>query len=115
MHSFTIFAASAVFLVTFSHWAHAECISSGDYYVCSESQVDASGNVQIRSWDSEGNDYSINSETYRSPNGDTTIRSYDNEGNSYSVRSWSDSTGVHSMDGEGNICTITKNGTVIGC
>ncbi len=67
----------------------AECISSGDYRVCSDS--------------------------YTSSSGDTSVRSWDNKGNSYSVRSWSDSGGVHSQDSRGNRCTITNSGTIIGC
>lgn len=95
--------------------AIAECVGSGAYRVCSESYTDSSGNIQIRSWDSQGNTYSVNSESYRSPGGGTHIRSYDSHGNSYSVRSWSDSTGIHSVDSMGNRCTITKSGTMIGC
>ena len=39
----------------------------------------------------------------------------DSEGNEYSVRSWSDSSGFHSEDSEGNRCTVTRSGQMIGC
>jgi len=109
------FIYAAVCILAISQQARAECFGSGEYRVCSESYTDSSGNVQIRSWDSQGNSYSVNSETQRSRDGSTTIRSYDNQGNSYSVRSWSDSQGVHSVDSQGNRCTITKSGKIIGC
>lgn len=115
MRKIKILFLCAVFLFFFNNSVHAECFGSGEYRLCSESYTDSSGNVHIRSWDNQGNSYSVNSETYRPPDGGTTIRSYDSHGNSYSVRSWSDSTGVHSVDSQGNRCTITKSGTVIGC
>ena len=109
----TIFVFLCIFAI--SPLIHAECYGSGEYRVCSESYTDSSGNIQIRSWDSQGNTYSVNSETQRSRDGSTTIRSYDSQGNNYSVRSWSDSRGVHSVDSQGNQCTITKSGKMIGC
>jgi len=105
----------ALVLLASSQLAHAECFGNGEYRVCSESYTDSSGNVHIRSWDTQGNSYSVNSESYTSPDGGTTIRSYDSEGNSYSVKSWSDSKGVHSVDSQGNHCTITPSGAMIGC
>jgi hypothetical protein len=110
-----IFIYSAVCILPINQQAHAECFGSEEYRVCSESYIDSSGNVQVRSWDNQGNTYSVNSETQRSPDGSTTIRSYDSQGNSYSVRSWSDSQGVHSVDSQGNRCIITKSGKIIGC
>lgn len=102
-------------LITFSKQAHSECVGSGEYSVCSDSYTDASGDIHIRSYDNQGNSYGVDSSTNSTLKGDTTIRSSDTEGNKYSVRSWSDSTGVHSEDSEGNQCTITNSGAVIGC
>ena len=95
--------------------ASAECIGEGSYRVCSDSYQDANGDFHIRSYDTEGNSYSVDSTTRQLPGGGTEIRSDDSEGNSYAVRSWSDSSGVHSVDSEGNSCTITSSGAIIGC
>ncbi|MGV2103976.1 hypothetical protein [Rhizobium sp. 21-4511-3d] len=95
--------------------AQAECVGEGSYRVCSESYQDADGDFHVRSSDTEGNSYGVDSTTRTLPGGSTEIRSDDSEGNSYSVKSWSDSTGVHSVDSEGNECTITNSGVVIGC
>lgn len=95
--------------------AQAECIGSGSYQVCSDSYTDPDGSVHIRSYDTEGNDYSVDSNINSLPDGGREITSSDSAGNSYSVKSWSDNEGVHSVDSEGNECTITKDGTVIGC
>lgn len=93
---------------------HAECYGEADYRVCSETYSDADGDMHVRSWDTEGNTYSVHTESETDANG-TTVRSYDSEGNEYEMRSWSDSTGTHSVDSEGNRCTITNSGTIIGC
>lgn len=110
-----ILAAIIILQLCLTQTVHAECFGSGEYRVCSDAYTDSSGNVHIRSWDNQGNSYNVDSETYRSPSGDTTIRSSDSEGNSYSIRSWSDSSGVHSVDSEGNRCTVTSSGEIIGC
>lgn len=62
-----------------------------------------------------GNSYQVYTRIRDLRGGGTEIRSSDTEGNSYSVRSWSDSSDVHSVDSEGNRCTITSVGRVIGC
>jgi hypothetical protein len=105
---------SIIAFLTQPQKAIAECFGEGDYQVCSESSTDSNGNIQIESFDSEGNTYSIKSESVTTDDG-ASIRSYDSEGNEYSVRSWSDSTGVHSEDSDGNRCTITNSGQMIGC
>ena len=104
----------ALVLSTASGVATAECFGSGEYRVCSESYTDADGNIQVRSWDSDGNDYSVNTESYVDGDG-MAIRSYDSDGNEYSVHAWTDSTGSHSEDSDGNRCTITRSGEMIGC
>jgi hypothetical protein len=114
MRKFMIVLSNTVFLLI-SQSVCAECFGEGEYQVCSDSYTDSSGNIHARSWDTQGNNYSVDTESYRSPSGESTIRSYDSEGNNYSIRSWSDSTGVHSSDSEGNQCTITKSGIIIGC
>lgn len=108
-----VFAVSLA-LIFMARIAYSECFGSGEYVVCTESYSDADGNLEVRSWDSEGNSYSVNTESYVSDEG-TTVRSYDSEGNEYSVRSWSDSEGIHSEDSAGNRCTITYDGEMIGC
>jgi hypothetical protein len=114
MGSYGFAVGCAVLLMTLGT-ARAECFGSGAYRVCSESYTDSSGNLHVRSWDTEGHSYAVHSETHRSAGGGTTIRSHDTEGNSYSVRSWVDSAGVHSEDSDGHRCTITNSGTMIGC
>lgn len=95
--------------------AETQCFGEGAYRVCSESHVDSRGNVQIRSWDSQGNTYGVGTKTVRGPGNSTEIRSSDTMGNSYSVHSWSDAQGAHSVDSMGNRCTITRTGKMIGC
>jgi len=95
--------------------ANASCYGNGDYLVCSDSYTDSSGDLHVNSYDTEGNSYSVDTESRDLPNGGHEISSSDSEGNSYSVRSWSDSEGVHSRDSEGNECTITSGGGIIGC
>lgn len=97
--------------------AHAEieCIGEPSYRVCSESITDSNGKISIRSWDTDGNTYSVDTEPNFAPDGTGSIRSYDSEGNNYSIRSWRDSQGVHSEDSDGNRCTITPSGLMIGC
>lgn len=88
MRTKLLVAATATYVLLTAS-AQAECFGKGSYRVCSES--------------------------YQNANGDFHVRSSDTEGNSYSVKSWSDFTGVHSVDSEGNECTITNSGVVIGC
>ena len=99
----------------FASQASAECFGNYPYRVCTDSYSDSQGNVHIRSYDSEGHSYSVDTESHNLGNGSSEISSHDSEGNSYSVHSWSDSSGVHSTDSEGNTCTITPSGTMIGC
>lgn len=42
-------------------------------------------------------------------------KSSDSEGNEYSIKSWSDSSGAHTVGSDGSTCTITPAGTMIGC
>jgi hypothetical protein len=95
--------------------AETQCFGEGAYRVCSQSYTDSKGNLQIRSWDNQGNNYSVGTETIRGPGNSTEIRSSDSMGNSYNVRSWTDSQGTHSVDSMGNRCTITRSGKMIGC
>lgn len=92
-----------------------QCLGEGAYRVCTETYQDGKGNLHIRSSDSMGNVYSTSTESEVRPDGSSRIRSYDTEGNAYEVRSWSDSQGIHSVDSEGNRCTITPTGRMIGC
>jgi hypothetical protein len=78
-HNLLIKAFIALLLISSTGITRAECFGSGEYQVCSESYTDSNGNIQIRSWDSEGNSYSVNTESYTNSNG-STIRSYDSEG-----------------------------------
>ncbi|MHC8334101.1 hypothetical protein [Pseudomonas sp. LB3P25] len=94
--------------------ASAECYGEGDYEVCSEVETDADGDIHAESWDTEGNTYSVDTETRAVGNGHE-VKSSDSEGNEYSIKSWSDSSGAHSVDSDGNSCTITPAGTMIGC
>ncbi|TCP80825.1 hypothetical protein C8J31_11466 [Rhizobium sp. PP-CC-2G-626] len=109
-----LIAAAAAATLTASA-VNAECFGEGSYRVCSDSYQDADGDIHVRSSDTDGNSYSVDSTTRTLPGGGSEITSADSEGNSYSVRSWSDSEGVHSVDSDGNRCTITKIGTLIGC
>ncbi len=95
--------------------AEAECIGEGDYRVCTESYTDSRDDTHIRSHDTMGNTYSVDTETRSYRGNGHEITSRDSMGNSYSVKSWSDSTGTHSIDSMGNRCTITRTGQVIGC
>jgi hypothetical protein len=95
--------------------AHADCVGEGEYRGCTDSYSDPNGDQHVRSYDTEGNNYSLDTETRRLPNGGQVVTSSDSEGNSYSIRSWTDSSGAHSVDSEGNECTITPSGTMIGC
>ncbi|MER9624024.1 hypothetical protein NKI98_21765 [Mesorhizobium sp. M0222] len=95
--------------------ARAECYGEAEYQVCSDSYVDPNGDIHARSYDTEGNDYSLDTESRQLPGGGNEVTSSDSEGNSYSIKSWSDSAGSHTVDSEGNECTITPLGTMIGC
>jgi hypothetical protein len=75
----------------------------------------ADGSMSVRTSDSSGNTYSLDSDVDTGQNGDMSVRTYDSEGNSYNLKSWSDSTGYHTEDFEGNRCTITHSGQSIGC
>lgn len=95
--------------------AAPQCFGEGAYRVCSESYVDEKGNMQVRSWDSQGNRYGVGTETIRGPGNNAEVRSSDTMGNSYSVKTWTDAQGTHSVDRMGNRCTITRTGRMIGC
>lgn len=95
--------------------AQTECYGEGDYRVCTTTTTDADGNIEIRSTDSMGNSYSVGSSSYATPSGRSVVESSDSMGNTYRVESWSDATGVHSVDSMGNRCTITNSGETIGC
>lgn len=114
MRTKLLVAATAV-CVLLCGAANAECFGEGSYRTCSGGYQDTNGDFHVRSSDTEGNNYSVDSTTRQLPGGETEIRSNDSEGNSYSIRSWSDSSGLHSVDSEGNECTITNSGVVIGC
>ncbi|HCH7658951.1 TPA: hypothetical protein NNA95_000754 [Pseudomonas aeruginosa] len=101
-------------LMLFSTGTRAECYGEGEYEVCSEVEVDADDNITARSWDTDGNTYEINTETHQIPNGHETVTT-DTDGNEYSIRTWTDSEGSHTQDSDGNICTITHTGKMIGC
>lgn len=103
----------AVYSLTISS-ALAECYGSGSYRVCSNSYTDSKGNIHVKSYDSQGNSYHVDSESYQTSNGSVTTSS-DSEGNRYSIKTWTDSQGTHTEDSEGNRCTITNTGTMIGC
>lgn len=109
-----IIQAGSVLLLAGAPLAQAECYGDGEYSVCSESETDADGDMHARSWDTEGNEYHVDTQSRKVGNGHE-VSSSDSEGNEYSVRSWSDSSGVHSEDSEGNSCTITPSGQTIGC
>jgi hypothetical protein len=111
------FLLAVLLLVMPSVVLHAEtqCFGEVGYRVCTDVYTDLSGNMRVRSYDTEGNTYSLDTDTYHTPGGGLEVRSKDSEGNSYTLKSWSDSTGAHSEDSEGNRCTITTSGQVIGC
>jgi len=107
-------AIGSFFILAGSASTYAECYGEGEYSVCSESKTDSEGDIHARSWDTEGNSYHIDTETRSVGNGHE-ITSSDSEGNEYSIKSWSDSSGAHTVDSEGNSCTITPSGQMIGC
>lgn len=107
-------AAGAAVLALSGTAAFAECFGDGAYRVCTDTYTDSRGNTTIRSYDTQGNTYSVNTESYRTPGGNT-VRSRDSMGNSYEVKTWTDSSGTHSVDSMGNRCTITRTGKMIGC
>ncbi|TBU73301.1 hypothetical protein DNK10_18740 [Pseudomonas daroniae] len=94
--------------------AHSECFGEGEYTVCTDTETYSNGDMSTRSWDSDGNNYQIDVETRQVGNAQVTMSS-DSEGNEYSIRSWTDSSGSHVTDSEGNTCTITHSGQMIGC
>lgn len=108
------FRTVSLFLLLVTPLAQAECYGDDEYTVCSDSETDTNGDLHVRSWDTSGNEYHVDTQTRAIGNGHE-ISSSDSEGNEYSVRSWSDSSGVHSEDSEGNTCTITPTGQTIGC
>lgn len=110
-----VIGLTAAFLLGCTASAYADCLGESDYRVCTDSYSGTNGDQHVRSYDTEGNNYSIDTETLRLPNGGQEVTSSDSEGNSYSIRSWTDRTGTHSVDTEGNECTITPSGTMIGC
>ena len=121
--------------------ALAKCTGNSDYKVCSDSYKDTNGESVVRSYDtqgnnyevrsghrklpdgakevyskdSDGNEYSVRSGHRKLPNGVNEVYSQDSDGNEYSIRSWCDAGGCHTKDSEGNTCTITKSGAMIGC
>jgi hypothetical protein len=102
-------------LLASSIGARAECFGDYPYRVCTDTYTDSRGNTTVRSYDTMGNTYSADTRVRDLPGGGTEVRSSDSEGNSYSIRSWSDSSGAHTVDSEGNRCTITPTGRMIGC
>ncbi|HCS45770.1 MAG TPA: hypothetical protein DIW52_23610 [Pseudomonas sp.] len=107
-------AAGSFFILAGAAGVQAECYGEGEYSVCSESVTDSDGDIHASSWDTEGNSYRIDTETRSVGNGHE-VTSSDSEGNEYSIKSWSDSSGAHTVDSEGNSCTITPSGQMIGC
>lgn len=97
-----------------SSTVNAECFGEDEYMVCSDVETDADGDIHAQSWDTEGNTYHLDTETRSYANGHV-VESSDSEGNSYSIKSWSDSSGAHTEDSEGNVCTITPTGQMIRC
>ena len=95
--------------------ARAECYGDPGYQVCTETTTDPDGSMHVTSSDSMGNTYSLDSDVSHDPDGGMTVESHDSEGNSYSVHSWSDASGSHTTDSDGNECTITPDGQMIGC
>lgn len=93
---------------------HAECYGEGQYVVFSEVDTDSDGDVHAKSWDTARSTYHVDTDTRPYRNGHE-IESSDSDGNSYSIKAWTDSSGSHSEDSDGNICTITLTGQMIGC
>lgn len=102
-------------LLSSAYAAADECLGSGDYSVCTTTTEASNGDTTISSHDTEGNTYSVTSGTRNHSDGSTEVFSTDSEGNEYSVKSWCDSSGCHSSDSDGNICTVTNSGETIGC
>lgn len=109
-----IFAATVCAVMVLTSVAKAECYGEGEYMVCSDVDTDSDGDLHARSWDTQGNTYELDTETRPYLNGHI-VESTDSEGNSYSIKSWTDSSGSHTEDSEGNVCTITPAGRMIGC
>lgn len=93
---------------------HAECYGEGEYTVCSDVETDADGDVHAKAWDTDGNTYQVDTESRPYLNGHV-IESSDSDGNSYSIKTWTDRNGSHSEDSDGNVCTVTWTGQMIGC
>lgn len=92
-----------------------ECIGDYSYQTCTKSSTNAHGDDVIESYDTEGNSYSITSGSRDHSDGSSEVFSVDSEGNKYSIKSWCDNSGCHTSDSEGNTCTITNSGKMIGC
>ncbi|MDC9623817.1 hypothetical protein PSI22_19810 [Xenorhabdus sp. XENO-7] len=92
-----------------------DCIGYGSYQTCTKSGKNAQGDDVIESYDSEGNSYSITSGSRDYGDGSSEVFSVDSEGNEFLIKSWCDDSGCHSRDGEGNTCTVTISGEMIGC
>lgn len=101
--------------LTSSSPANSECFGEAEYRVCTESYTHSNGDLSVRSYDTEGNSYSLDTTTRDLPGGGREVTSEDSDGNSYTLKSWSDSSGFHSVDSDGNRCTITHSGVMIGC
>lgn len=112
---FTICSFICIFLPFSQAQAETECVGEYPYTVCTSVRYDADGDMHMTSHGPEGQIYNMDTDSYTSPEGAQTVRSSDSEGNSYSIHSWSDSTGSHTQDSEGNSCTITNSGVAIGC
>lgn len=95
--------------------AQTECIGDGAYRVCTTTTQRPDGSMTITSTDNMGNSYSVSSEIDYNASGGATITSRDSTGNSYEIRSWNDASGSHSMDSEGNRCSILRTGQTVGC
>ena len=92
-----------------------DCVGEGEYQICTDTSTEYNGDTTVSSYDSEGNNYSITSGSREYSDGVSESFSSDSEGNKYSIKSWCDDSGCHSSDSEGNTCTITKDGQMIGC
>ncbi|MBC8946967.1 hypothetical protein Xind_03511 [Xenorhabdus indica] len=92
-----------------------DCIGDGIYQVCTKSSQNMQGDDVIQSYDSEGNSYSITSGSRENSDGSSEVFSVDSEGNKFSIKSWCDSSGCHTKDSDGNTCTVTMSGEMVGC
>ncbi len=92
-----------------------ECVGDYSYQTCTKKSTNAHGDDVIESYDTEGNSYSITSGSREYSDGSSEVFSVDSEGNEYSIKSWCDNSGCHTSDSEGNTCTITTSGEMIGC